>query len=61
VILEATVDEAGLVTDVKVLRPILLLDQAAVKAVRQWRYAPLVLNGKPVPFILVVTLTFTLR
>jgi len=61
VILEATVDEAGMVTDVNVLRPILLLDRAAVAAVRQWRYQPLVLNGKPVPFILVVTLTFTLR
>ena len=48
-------------TDVTVLRSILLLDQAAVKAVKQWRYEPLVLNGKPAPFILVVTVTFTLR
>lgn len=61
VILEATVNEAGAVTDVKVLRSILLLDQAAIKAVKQWRYEPLMLNGQPVPFILVVTLTFTLR
>ncbi len=61
VILEATVNEAGAVTDVKVLRSILLLDQAALKAVKQWRYQPLVLNGQPVPFILVVTLTFSLR
>jgi protein TonB len=61
VILEATVDEAGAVTDVTVLRSVLLLDQAAVKAVRQWRYQPLVLNGTPVPFILVVTVTFSLR
>ena len=61
VILEATVNEAGMVTDVKVLRSIILLDQAAIKAVKQWRYQPLVLNGQPVPFILVVTVTFTLR
>jgi len=61
VILEATVNEAGAVTDVTVLRSILLLEQAAVKAVKQWRYQPLVLNGKPEPFILVVTLTFSLR
>jgi protein TonB len=61
VILEATVNEAGAVTDVKVLRSILLLDQAAIKAVKQWRYQPLVLNGQRVPFILVVTLTFSLR
>ena len=61
VILEATVNEAGAVTDVHVLRSILLLDQAAIKAVKQWRYQPLVLNGQPVPFILVVTVTFSLR
>ena len=61
VILEATVNEAGVVTDVKVLRSIILLDQAAIKAVKQWRYQPLTLNGQPVPFILVVTVTFTLR
>jgi protein TonB len=61
VILEATVNEAGAVTEVHVLRSILLLDQAAVKAVKQWRYQPLVLNNQPVPFILVVTVTFSLR
>jgi len=61
VILEATVNESGAVAEVHVLRSILLLDQAAIKAVKQWRYQPLVLNGQPVPFILVVTLTFSLR
>jgi len=61
VILEATVNEAGAVTDVRVLRSILLLDQAAIKAVKQWRYQPLVLNGEAVPFILVVTVSFSLR
>ena len=61
VILEATVDEQGRVTDVRVLRSIILLDQAAIKAVKQWRYQPLVLNGTPVPFILTVTLSFSLR
>jgi protein TonB len=61
VILEAEVNEAGVVTQVRVLRSVLLLDQAAVKAVKQWRYQPLVLNGTPVPFILTVTLTFSLR
>jgi protein TonB len=61
VILEATVNESGAVTHVKVLRSILLLDQAAIRAVKQWRYQPLVLNNQPVPFILVVTLSFSLR
>ena len=61
VILEATVDAAGVVTDVSVLRSLPVLDQAAVKAVRQWRYQPLVLNGTAVPFVLVVTVTFSLK
>jgi protein TonB len=60
VILEATVNAAGEVTDVQVLRSIPMLDQAAVKAVKQWRYQPLVLNGQAEAFILVVTLTFSL-
>lgn len=61
VILEATVDEFGAITDLKVLRSIPLLDKAAVKAVKQWRYQPLMLNGMPVPFIVTVTVTFSLR
>ena len=61
VILEATVNEAGDVTNVTVLRSIPLLDKAAVDAVKQWRYQPLLLNGVPFPFILTVTLTFSLK
>jgi protein TonB len=61
VILEATVTETGVVSDVQVLRSIPLLDKAATKAVKQWRYQPLILNGEPVPFILTVTVTFSIR
>jgi protein TonB len=60
VILEAAVDERGEVLDVKVLRSIKLLDQAAMDAVRQWRYKPVLLNGRPHPFILTVTVSFSL-
>lgn len=61
VILEATIDETGAVTNVKVLRSIPLLDRAATDAVRQWRYTPTRLNGVPVPVVMTVTVTFTLR
>jgi protein TonB len=61
VILEATVDRDGRVTDVNVLRSgNRLLDEAAITAVRQWQYRPLVLNGLPEPFVLTVVLTFNL-
>jgi outer membrane biosynthesis protein TonB len=37
-----------------------LLDKAAVTAVRQWEYAPLLLNGQPERFVLTVTVSFSL-
>jgi len=61
VILEVVIDEAGDVTDAKVLRSIPLLDQAALDAVKQWRYTPTMLNGTPVPVIMTVTVNFTTR
>jgi protein TonB len=61
VILEAIVSEEGTVKEVKVLRSVnTLLDREALAAVRQWRYAPVVLNGTAVPFVLTVSLSFSL-
>ncbi len=60
VILEATVDHTGIVRDARVLRSRGLLDEAAVRAVEQWRYEPLLLNGKATPFVLTVTVSFSL-
>jgi protein TonB len=61
VILEAVVNPQGRVATVRVLRSHPLLQDAAVAAVRQWRYAPLLLNGTPTPFVLTVTVAFNLR
>ena len=44
-----------------VLRPVPLLDQAALDAVTQWRYAPTLLNGQPVTVVMTVTVTFSLN
>jgi len=60
VILEATVNAEGRVTDLKVLRGIPVLDRAAMDAVKQWRYSPVILNGRPVSFILTVVVSFSL-
>jgi periplasmic protein TonB len=60
VILEAVIDRLGRVEDVRVLRSIPLLDKAAIAAVRQWRYSPLLLNGTPERFVLTVTVSFSL-
>ena len=61
VILEATVDPSGHVSNVTVLRGAPLFDEAAAEAVRQWVYRPLLLNGVPVPFVLTVTLNFSFK
>ena len=61
VILEATVAADGTVESVRVLRSVKFLDQAAVDAVKQWRYSPLVLNGTATPFVLSVTLNFSVK
>src|SRR5688572_32582821 len=60
VILETTIAPNGTVSDVRVLRSIPLLDQAAIDAVRQWVYEPTFLNGAAIPVIMTVTVTFTL-
>jgi TonB family protein len=61
VIMEARVDETGNVSDVRVLRSIPLLDQAAIDAVRQWQYTPTTMNGIAVPVLMTVTVNFSLR
>ena len=62
VILEANVDKDGRDVEVKVLRTAnVLLDAAAITAVTQWQYRPLILNGLPEPFVLTVVLTFDFK
>jgi protein TonB len=63
VILEAVVGEDGHVDEVRVLRSAGyagVLDRAALAALRQWQYSPLLLNGHPTAFVLTVTLSFSL-
>jgi protein TonB len=60
VILEAVISPSGSVEDVRVLRGIPLLDDAAADAVRQWRYTPTLLNGVPVAVVMTVTVNFRL-
>ena len=60
VILIVTVDEEGNVADIKVSGGHPLLNDAAVNAVKQWKYSPTLLNGVPVPVITTVTVAFRL-
>ena len=60
VIIEATIDPGGKVSGAHVIRSIPLLDQAALDAVRQWKFTPTLLNGVAVPVIMTVTVNFEL-
>jgi protein TonB len=57
IILEISVDEQGNVNAARVVRGHPLLDEAAVQAVKQWKYSPTLLNGTPVP-VIATTLVF---
>ena len=62
VILEIMTDEKGEVVRVKILKSeSSILNKAAVDAVRQWIYEPLILKGKPTPVIFTITVAFRLK
>jgi TonB family protein len=62
--LEAVVLPDGAVGDVRIIHsldPVFGLDQEAIKAVKQWRFAPGTRLGQPVAVLVGIELTFTLR
>lgn len=62
VIVQATIDRTGHVTDVRLMKSLGLgLDEAAVNAVQQWRFKPAVLAGRPVPVYFQLSVNFTVR
>lgn len=59
--LEAMIDREGKVEQVNVISGHPLLAQAAVEAVRQWRYAPTYVGERPVAVTTVIRLAFRLE
>jgi protein TonB len=59
VILQATVGADGAVREVRAVSGSKLLVQSAVEAVRQWRYTPTLLDGKPIPTQVEISLVFS--
>jgi len=63
VLLECVVQTDGTVGDVRVIRSLDTtygLDQEAIKAAKQWKFAPGTRSGEPVPVMVTIELTFTL-
>jgi len=58
--LELLINEEGVVQEVKFISGNVLLKDAAIEAVKQWRYRPTILNGEPVPIQGTVVVNFIL-
>ena len=62
VILQSIIDEQGNVTEVQVLKGLPMgLSEAAEAAVKQWKFKPATLNGKPVAVYFNLTVNFQLQ
>ncbi len=61
VTVQIVVDEGGRVVSANAVSGHPLLQQAAVQAVRQWRFSPTLLSGQPVKVSGVVTVNFALQ
>jgi protein TonB len=58
VIIEARIGVDGGVEEARVIKSIPALDQAALDAVKQWKFVPTLMNGEPVAVIMTVTINF---
>jgi periplasmic protein TonB len=60
VVLQAIISKSGTIENLRVVSGPALLQQAALDAVKQWRYRPFLLNGEPVEVETTVNVVFTL-
>ena len=61
VTMDALIDAKGRVTTMKVISGPTPLQQAAMEALKQWKYQPAMLDGKAVPMHLTVTIQFKVQ
>jgi protein TonB len=61
VVLQATISRTGAIENLRVVEGPAILRQAALDAVKQWRYRPYMLNGQPVEVETTVDVQFTLE
>jgi TonB family protein len=64
VVVECVVATDGVVSKATIIRSLddrFGLDEEALKAARQWRFEPAMRNGVPVPVVITIELSFTLK
>jgi TonB family protein len=57
---EVVINEEGHVAQARVTRSVPFLDEAALAAVREWRFKPTLVNGQPVPVRTTLMVNFSL-
>src|SRR5262249_10957898 len=60
VVLDAEISREGAIENLKVITGHPLLIPAAIEAVKQWRYKPVILNNEPVPVVTTITVNFAI-
>jgi protein TonB len=60
VVLQATISKTGSIENLHVISGPAMLQQAAMQAVRSWRYRPYLLNNEPVEVETTVNVIFSL-
>lgn len=58
VVLDATIEPDGKVSTARVVRSVPFLDAAAISAVSQWEFTPTVVDGRAVPVIMTLNVSF---
>ena len=61
VVLQATISRKGTIENLRVISGPIMLQQAAINAVQNWRYRPYLLNGDPVEVETTVNVIFKLQ
>jgi protein TonB len=61
VVLAATISKTGTIENLRVVSGSAMLQQAALDAVKTWRYRPYLLNGEPVEVETTVNVNFRLE
>jgi protein TonB len=60
VVLQATISKTGSIENLHIVSGPAMLQQAAMQAVRSWRYRPYLLNNEPVEVETTVNVIFSL-
>jgi len=59
VVLRVTISKAGFVKNIRIISGPAMLQKAAIDAVRQWRYKPYTVHGRPIEFTTRVLVTLS--